>query len=122
VASGIGDITVTRLSADFKALESQKVISVGNGCEGSHMYHIGDYYYIYATYGGTEGSQTIFRAKSPMGPYEEHPTRVFANQHIHQGALGRRRPASGGRCSSKTTVPSVVCPIWSRWYGKTAGP
>ena len=87
VASGIGDITVTRLSADFKALESQKVISVGNGCEGSHMYHIGDYYYIYATYGGTEGSQTIFRAKSPMGPYEEHPTRVFANQHIHQGAL-----------------------------------
>ncbi len=87
VASGIGDITVTRLSSDFKAQESKKVISVGNGCEGSHMYHIGDYYYIYATYGGTEGSQTIFRSKAPMGPYEEHPTRVFAHQHIHQGAL-----------------------------------
>ena len=87
VASGIGDITVTQLSQDFKAVKSNKVISVGNGLEGSHMYHIGDYYYIYATYGGTEGSQTIFRAKNPMGPYEEHQGRVFANQHIHQGAL-----------------------------------
>lgn len=87
VASGIGDITVTRLSSDFKAKESKKVISAGNGLEGSHMYHIGNYYYIYATYGGTEGSQTIFRAKNPMGPYEEHQGRVFANQHIHQGAL-----------------------------------
>ena len=56
-------------------------------CEGAHMYHIGDYYYIYATYGGTEGSQTIFRSRNPMGPYEEHEGRVFEKQHIHQGAL-----------------------------------
>ena len=51
------------------------------------MYHIGDYYYIYATYGGTEGSQTIFRSKSPMGPYEEHDGRIFEGQKIHQGGL-----------------------------------
>ncbi len=87
VASGIGDITVSKLNSNFEELSSKKVISVGNGCEGSHFYHIGDYYYIYATYGGTEGSQTIFRSKDPMGPYEEHDGRIFANQHIHQGGL-----------------------------------
>ena len=88
VACGIGDIWVNKLNAKtLKKISSERVISVGNGCEGSHMYHIGDYYYIYATYGGTEGSQTIFRSKSPMGPYEEHEGRVFANQKIHQGAL-----------------------------------
>lgn len=88
VASGIGDISVAKLDpSTFREIERQKVISVGNGCEGSHMYHIGDYYYIYATYGGTEGSQTIFRATNPMGPYEEHSGRIFEKQHIHQGGL-----------------------------------
>ena len=88
VACGIGDIWVNKLNpVTLEKISDQKVISVGNGCEGSHMYHLGDYYYIYATYGGTEGSQTIFRAKSPMGPYEEHEGRVFEKQHIHQGAL-----------------------------------
>ena len=88
VACGIGDIWVNKLNAKtLRKIEDKRVISVGNGCEGSHMYHIGDYYYIYATYGGTEGSQTIFRSKNPMGPYVEHDGRVFANQKIHQGAL-----------------------------------
>ncbi|MBO4613130.1 MAG: family 43 glycosylhydrolase [Bacteroidaceae bacterium] len=88
VACGIGDIYVNKLDPEtFKKISSTKVISVGNGCEGSHMYHIGDYYYIYATYGGTEGSQTIFRSKNPMGPYEESADRVFKDQKIHQGAL-----------------------------------
>jgi len=88
VACGIGDIWVNKLNAKtLQKISSERVISVGNGCEGSHMYHIGDYYYIYATYGGTEGSQTIFRSRNPMGPYEEHNGRVFANQKIHQGAL-----------------------------------
>lgn len=88
VACGIGDIWVNKFNAKtLKKITSAKVASVGNGCEGSHMYHIGDYYYIYATYGGTEGSQTIFRSKNPMGPYEEHKGRVFEKQNIHQGAL-----------------------------------
>lgn len=87
IAYGIGDLSVTQLDDDFRAVRTEKVISVGNGCEGSHMYHIGDYYYIYATYGGTEGSQTIFRSKSPFGPYEEHEGRIFEKQHIHQGGL-----------------------------------
>ena len=88
VACGIGDIWVNQLDAStLKKKDSKRVLSLGNGLEGCRMYHIGDYYYIYATYGGTEGSQTIFRSKKPMGPYEEHEGRIFANQHIHQGAL-----------------------------------
>ena len=88
VACGIGDIWVNKLNPNtLEKISSERVISVGNGCEGAHMYHIGDYYYIYATYGGTEGSQTIFRSRNPMGPYEEHEGRVFEKQHIHQGAL-----------------------------------
>ena len=88
VACGIGDIWVNKLNPKtLSKISSERVISVGNGCEGSHMYHIGDYYYIYATYGGTEGSQTIFRSKKPMGPYVEHNGRVFERQKIHQGAL-----------------------------------
>ena len=88
VACGIGDIWVNQLDAStLTKKDSKRVLSLGNGLEGCRMYHIGDYYYIYATYGGTEGSQTIFRSKKPMGPYEEHEGRIFANQHIHQGAL-----------------------------------
>lgn len=88
VACGIGDIWVNKLDAStLVKKDSKRVLSLGNGLEGCRMYHIGDYYYIYATYGGTEGSQTIFRSKNPMGPYEEHEGRIFANQHIHQGAL-----------------------------------
>lgn len=88
VACGIGDIWVNKLNPNtLEKISSERVISVGNGCEGAHMYHIGEYYYIYATYGGTEGSQTIFRSRNPMGPYEEHEGRVFEKQHIHQGAL-----------------------------------
>ncbi len=87
VAYGIDHIRVAQITTGWKEIKSKEVISVGNGCEGSHMYHIGKYYYIYATYGGTEGSQTIFRATDPFGPYEEHKGRVFAGQKIHQGGL-----------------------------------
>ena len=87
VACGIGDIYVNKLNRNLQKISSTRVLSLGNGLEGCHMYHMNGYYYIYATYGGTEGSQTIFRSRNPMGPYEEHNGRVFANQHIHQGAL-----------------------------------
>ena len=97
VACGIDNITVIKFNPNnLTKISSKTVISAGNGLEGSHMYHIGDYYYIYATYGGTEGSQTIFRSKSPMGTYEECVTatsstnprgRIFAGQKIHQGGL-----------------------------------
>lgn len=88
VSYGIGRLHVVRLDKNFNRKEDREVIVRDNsGLEGSKIYHIGGYYYIYATYGGTEGSQTIFRATSPMGPYEEVGDRVFKNQQIHQGAL-----------------------------------
>ena len=90
VACGINDIWVNKVDPKtFKQIgDGVKGISKpDSGLEGCHMYHIGDYYYIYATYGGTERSQTIFRSTNPMGPYEEHAGRVFENQNIHQGAL-----------------------------------
>lgn len=88
VSCGIGRLHVVKLDRQFNRLADKEVIVRDNsGLEGSKIYHIGDYYYIYATYGGTEGSQTIFRATDPMGPYEEANDRVFKGQHIHQGAL-----------------------------------
>ena len=87
VACGINDIWVNKFNAKtLNKISSTKAISVQGGCEGSHMYHIGEYYYIYATY-NTEASQTIFRSKNPMGPYEECNHRVFSYGRIHQGAL-----------------------------------
>ena len=88
VSCGINRLHVVKLDMDFNRLDDKEVIQRDNsGLEGSKIYHIGDYYYIYATYGGTEGSQTIFRSTDPMGPYEEASDRVFKGQHIHQGAL-----------------------------------
>ena len=97
VACGIGDIYVCKLDPrTLRKVSDKRVLSLGNGLEGCHMYHIGDYYYIYATYGGTEQSQTIFRSRTPMGEYEECKTavtdqnpngRIFAGQKIHQGGL-----------------------------------
>ena len=88
VVSGINHITVSKLDRQFNKLSSKEVIvRDDSGLEGSKIYHIGDYYYIYSTYGGTEGSQTMFRATDPMGIYEEVSDRVIKGQHIHQGAL-----------------------------------
>ncbi|MQN85359.1 family 43 glycosylhydrolase [Segatella copri] len=90
VVAGINDIRVTELDENFNAISSNKQVinKPDAGLEGSHMYHIGDYYYIYATYGGGyDRSQTIFRSKNPFGPYEEHEGRLFEKQNIHQGGL-----------------------------------
>ena len=88
VACGINHIYVVKLDKQFnRKAEREVIVRDDSGLEGSKIYHIGDYYYIYCTYGGSEGSQTIFRSKDPMGTYEEVGDRVFKNQHIHQGAL-----------------------------------
>ena len=90
VVAGYNEISVTELDENFNAIGSSKQIinKPNSGLEGSHMYHIGDYYYIYATYGGGyDHSQTIFRSKDPFGPYEEHDGLLFEKQDIHQGGL-----------------------------------
>ena len=91
VAQGIGNISVCELDENFNFKREKTVISGKDGLEGSHFYKHGDYYYIYATYGGWPSGQAVFRAKDPFGPYEEKM--VVEKSYdgrpntIHQGAL-----------------------------------
>ena len=91
VAQGIGNISVCELDENFNFKREKTVISGKDGLEGSHFYKHGDYYYIYATYGGWPSGQAVFRAKDPFGPYEE---KMVVEKYIdgkantiHQGAL-----------------------------------
>lgn len=58
--------------------------------EGPHMYHIGDYYYLMIAEGGTNmnHSETIFRSKNILGPFEPNPR----NPLITHRNLTRRYP------------------------------
>ena len=91
VAQGIGNISVCELDENFNFKKETTVIRDKDGLEGSHFYKIGDYYYIYATYGGWPSGQAVFRSKSPTGPYEEKMVveKWYNNvpNTIHQGAL-----------------------------------
>lgn len=91
IACGIGNISICELDRDFNFIKSTTVLTDKPGLEGSHLYHIGDYYYIYATYGGWPSGQAIFRSKSITGPYEEKMLieKIINGQPntVHQGAL-----------------------------------
>ena len=92
IVCGINHLVMCELDEDFNFLREQEVVvREGSGLEGCHLYRIGDYYYIYATYGGWPSGQTVFRSKDIFGPYEE---RVLVEKWydqkpntIHQGAL-----------------------------------
>ncbi len=91
VACGIGNIQICELDEDFNYIREQRVVSDRDGLEGSHLYHIGDYYYLYATYGGWPSGQAVFRSKNIFGPYEEkmliEKTIDGKVNTVHQGAL-----------------------------------
>ena len=91
VACGITNIQICELDENFNFIREQTVIQNKDGLEGSHLYKIGDYYYIYATYGGWPSGQTIFRSTNIFGPYEEKMLveKVINNNPntVHQGAL-----------------------------------
>ena len=91
IACGIGNIQMCELDENFNYIREQRVISDKDGLEGSHLYKIGDYYYIYATYGGWPSGQAIFRSKNIFGPYEEKMLveKIINGQvnTVHQGAL-----------------------------------
>ena len=91
VAQGIGNISVCELDEKFNFKQEKKVISDKDGLEGCHFYKKGDYYYIYATYGGWPSGQAVFRSKNVFGPYEEKMLfeKWYDNKAntIHQGAL-----------------------------------
>ena len=91
VACGIGDIYICELDEDFNFIQEKKILSGKSGLEGSHLYKIGDYYYLYPTYGGWPSGQAVFRSKNIFGPYEEKMLlEKYINNApntIHQGAL-----------------------------------
>ena len=92
VACGINEIKICELDENFNFIREQTVVRRENsGLEGCHFYKIGDYYYIYATYGGWPSGQVAFRSTSIFGNYEEKMLveKTINNRPntIHQGAL-----------------------------------
>lgn len=49
--------------------------SGGRCLEAPHLYHVGEWYYLVCAEGGTDVRHmaTVFRSKSPWGPFEHHP-------------------------------------------------
>jgi beta-xylosidase len=93
VAHGNGTIYITELDTNFVAKKSDVLVFTGDirsGLEGTHMYKINNYYYLYCTYGGGDGFQVALRSKNIYGPYEEKIV-IRDNGNlgtgIHQGAL-----------------------------------
>lgn len=92
IVYGINNLHIAELDADFNVVKDQ-AISLGTiqaginntGTEGSHLYKINGYYYIYATTGGYYATQVAYRSTSIFGPYDEKE--VFNSNRIHQGAL-----------------------------------
>jgi hypothetical protein len=79
------------LDKDFNFVQEKTVFTAKEMLEGCHLYKIGEYYYIYATYGGWPSGQTVLRSKDIFGPYEE---KMLVEKYIngkpntvHQGAL-----------------------------------
>ncbi|MBQ4229564.1 MAG: family 43 glycosylhydrolase, partial [Bacteroidaceae bacterium] len=88
----INDIKICELDEQFNFKQEKSVVTrEGSGLEGCHLYKIGDYYYIYATYGGWPSGQVVFRSQNIFGPYEEKVVleKTINNKPntIHQGAL-----------------------------------
>jgi beta-xylosidase len=94
VAHGYSKIYMTELDQNFAPLTKDSLIITGdirNGLEGTHVYKINGYYYLYCTYGGLDGIQAAFRSKNIYGPYDEKVV-ISEKMHgpnfgIHQGAL-----------------------------------
>ncbi|MBS1662671.1 MAG: endo-1,4-beta-xylanase [Bacteroidetes bacterium] len=93
VAFGYNTISVAELDENLAPKGPATVVFKGDlagGLEGSHVYKLNGYYYLYSTYGGGNGFQVALRSKSIYGPYEEKVVlrdREGLNRGIHQGAL-----------------------------------
>ena len=96
VTHGYSKISVTELDENFAPAGKDSLVYTGdirNGLEGSHVYKINGYYYLYSTYGGVDGIQVALRSKNIYGPYEQKvvisDTTPGVTFGIHQGALIR---------------------------------
>lgn len=94
VAQGYGKISITEVDSNLIAIGRDSLVYTGDlrrGLEGTHVYQINGYYYLYCTYGGRDGIQVALRSKNIYGPYEQkvviRDTTPGINFGIHQGAL-----------------------------------
>lgn len=94
IAHGYSKISLTEVDENLSPLTRDSIIFdkvQRPGLEGSHVYKINGYYYIYATYGGGDGYQVALRSKNIFGPYEEkvllRDDMNVSGKGIHQGAL-----------------------------------
>jgi beta-xylosidase len=95
VASGYNNLYITELDDRFSPISRDSLVFAGDlrkGLEGSHVYRLNGYYYLYCTYGGADGFQVALRSKNIWGPYEEkivirETDKNNVNFGIHQGAL-----------------------------------
>ncbi len=94
VAHGYGKISVTEVDENFAPISKDSLVYTGDirrGLEGSHVYKINGYYYLYCTYGGLDGIQVALRSKNIYGPYVQKvvisDTTRGVTFGIHQGAL-----------------------------------
>jgi beta-xylosidase len=92
IVYGINQLHIAQLDSNFNVVNDQAItygtIESGidnSGTEGSHLYKINGYYYIYSTTGGYYATQVAYRSTSVFGPYDEKV--VFNSNRIHQGAL-----------------------------------
>ncbi|MEO8712908.1 MAG: glycoside hydrolase 43 family protein [Parafilimonas sp.] len=94
VAQGYSKISITEVNDSLVAMSPDSLVYTGDirkGLEGTHVYKINGYYYLYCTYGGRDGMQVALRSKNIYGPYEQkllmYDTTQGINYGIHQGAL-----------------------------------
>jgi beta-xylosidase len=94
VAQGYSKISITEVNDSLVAVSPDSLVFTGDirkGLEGTHVYKINGYYYLYSTYGGRDGMQVALRSKNIYGPYEQklliYDTTKGINYGIHQGAL-----------------------------------
>ncbi|HRI22746.1 MAG TPA: family 43 glycosylhydrolase, partial [Panacibacter sp.] len=94
VAQGYNNISITEVDANLAPIGPDSLVYKGDirkGLEGSHVYKLNGYYYLYCTYGGLDGMQVALRSKNIYGPYEQklliYDTTKGINYGIHQGAL-----------------------------------
>lgn len=94
VANGYSKISITEVDKNFAPLTNDSLVYEGDirkGLEGTHVYKINGFYYLYCTYGGLDGIQVALRSKNIYGPYEQkvvlRDTSRTVNFGVHQGAL-----------------------------------
>lgn len=94
VAHGNSKIMMTEVDENLRPIGPDSLVYTGDirsGLEGTHVYKINGYYYLYCTYGGLDGIQVALRSKNIYGPYEQRvvirDTTKGVTFGIHQGAL-----------------------------------